>query len=172
MTRSAGSNALNALQAQTAPLRAFWARLTPRDRQGLTLVAWLIGGLLVWLIAIQPAWRTVRSAPAELAQLDAQMQTMQRQAADARALREAPGVSASAAVIALQAATARLGTTGRLSLQGDRAVLTLKDAEPDALRQWLTEARTGARARPTEANLARGPGGFSGTLVVAIGGNR
>ena len=57
-----------------------------------------------------------------------------------------------------------------LALQGDRAVLTLNGVGTGALRDWLAEARTGARARPLEANLARAAQGYSGTLVVAFEG--
>ena len=72
---------------------------------------------------------------------------------------------------ALKAATERLGDKAKLSLQGDRAVLTLNGAGTEALRGWLAEARSGARARPLEANLLRAGTGYSGTLVLSIGGN-
>ena len=70
---------------------------------------------------------------------------------------------------ALKATTERLGDKGRLSLQGDRAVLTLTNASSGQLRDWLSEARSGARARPVEANLSRAPQGYSGSLIVALG---
>jgi general secretion pathway protein M len=38
------------------------------------------------------------------------------------------------------------------------------------LRDWLAEVRSSARARPLEANLARGPLGYSGSIVVALPG--
>jgi general secretion pathway protein M len=78
----------------------------------------------------------------------------------------APGQAAAA----LQSATARLGPQGRLLLQGERAILTLNGVGTSALRDWLAEARTGARARPLEANLSRAGTGISGTVVLAIGG--
>jgi general secretion pathway protein M len=53
-------------------------------------------------------------------------------------------------------------------LQGDRAVLTLKDVGTGALNDWLAEARSGARARPLEVTLSRVAQGYSGTLVVAL----
>jgi len=55
-------------------------------------------------------------------------------------------------------------------VQGDRAVLTLSGVGTGALRDWLAEARSGARARPLEANLTRAAQGYSGTLVVVLGG--
>jgi general secretion pathway protein M len=55
-------------------------------------------------------------------------------------------------------------------VQGERAVLTLNGVGPQALREWLQEARSAARARPLEANLSRGPAGFSGSIVLSTGG--
>jgi general secretion pathway protein M len=95
---------------------------------------------------------------------------MQRRAAEARELRAATPVAPDQAGAALKAATDRLGTSARLSVQGDRAVLTLSDIGTSALRDWLAEVRSGARARPVEVNLTRGAKGLSGTLVLAIGG--
>jgi general secretion pathway protein M len=151
-------------------LRERWAALQERERLLVALAALLVGGALIWMLAVQPAWRTLRSAPAEQARLDAQWQAMQRQAAEARTLRAAPPLAPGLAAQALQGATARLGASGRLLLQGERAVLTLNGADGDAIAQWLAEARRAARARPVEARLSATDTGYSGTIVVAIGG--
>lgn len=163
---------MNAATRSTAlaALRPWWRALSARDRRLLRVaVAMALVGAL-WLLALQPALQTLRSAPAALDAAEAQLQHMQRLAAEAGELRATPPVNAEQAAAALQAATARLGERGRLSLQGDRAVLTLNGVSTGALRDWLAEARSGARARPVEANLMRGAQGFSGTLVLAIGG--
>ncbi|MFN7197987.1 MAG: type II secretion system protein M, partial [Hylemonella sp.] len=94
-----------------------------------------------------------------------------REAAESRELRDAPRINLAQASTALQATTERLGDNGKLQVIGDRATLTLTNADGDQLRRWLAEARSGARARPVEANLTRGPQGHSGTLVVALPGN-
>jgi general secretion pathway protein M len=153
-----------------APLRSWWQALPARERLLLrvALVVLACGGL--WLLAVQPALRTLAGAPAALDAAEAQLQAMQRLAGEAAELRATPPVNPEQAAAALQAATARLGDKGRLSLQGDRAVLTLNGVATGALRDWLAEARSGARARPVEASLMRGAQGTSGTLVVAIGG--
>jgi len=38
------------------------------------------------------------------------------------------------------------------------------------LRGWLGEVRSGARVRPVETQLSRGPAGYTGTVIVALGG--
>jgi len=147
-----------------------WAALAPRERAALTLVLLVLGLFFVWVTLVQPAWRTVRTAPAALDQLDAQLQDMQRLAAEVRELRGTAPVSAAQASDALKAATARLGESGKIALRGDSAVLTLSNAAPEGLRAWLIEARSAARARPVELQLQRSAQGFSGSLTVTLAG--
>lgn len=159
-----------ALTAWQAPLRARWLAMAPRERRLVAIAGGVVLLALVWLLFLQPAWRTVREAPPKLDQLDAQLQHMQRLAAEGRELRNATPVPVAQAAEALKAATDRLGERAKLSVQGERAVLTVNGLNGEQLRGWLAEARAGARARPVEAQLARGPQGYNGTLVVAIGG--
>ena len=159
-----------ALTAWSEPLLGAWKRLPRRERRLVGLMAALLGGLLFWLLAVQPAWRTLHEAPARIETLETQLQSMQRLAAEARELRAAPSLGMAQASEALSAASARLGDKGKLTLQGERAVLTLSGVSSEQLRNWLAEARSGARARPVEAQLSLGPQGFSGSIVVALGG--
>lgn len=165
------STTTGGLSKALAPASAWWRALSQRDRNLAAVGGTVLLLLLLWLLVLQPAIRTLNQAPAELDRLELQLQGMQRLAAEAAELRATPPVNPEQAQAALQAATGRLGDKAKLSLQGDRAVLTLNGAGTEALRSWLAEARSGARARPLEANLLRAGSGYSGTLVVAIGGN-
>lgn len=158
----------SATAAWAAP-RAWWLSLAQRERTALIIVAWVLALLLIWLLAVQPAWRTLTRAPAELDAMDTQLQVMQGQAAEAQTLRGAAPVTPDQARAALAAATVRLGDKAKLSVQGERATLTLNGLSSAALRDWLAEARAGARARPIEASLTRAASGFNGTLVLALG---
>lgn len=149
---------------------AWWRARTPHERKALAAVASVVALFLVWSVAIQPALRTARDAPAQLDKLEAQYQQMQRVAAESNGLRGAARVAPAQAALALKSATDRLGDRARLLLQGDRATLTLTGVSPDNLRAWLVEARSGARARPIDAQLQHGPLGYSGTLGVTFGG--
>lgn len=153
-----------------ANLQNRWQSLAERDRRAMTLAAVLSGLFLCWSMAIQPAWRTLKKAPAELARLDIQLQSMNRMAQESRELRGISPVPTTQALASLQAASDRLGNQGRLSLQGDRATLTLTNANPEALKDWLGEVRSAARARPLEAQLNRTSNGYSGTILLAFGG--
>lgn len=150
-------------------LRERWAALAARERLLVLAASLLVAAAVVWLVGVQPAWRTLRSAPVEQAKLEVQWQTMQRLAVEARTLRATPPLAPALAAQALQGATTRLGASGKLMLQGDRAVLTLTGAQGSDIAQWLAEARRGARARPLETRLTYGDEGYNGTIVVAVG---
>ena len=161
---------MKAVLQAVAPAATWWAARSARDRRLLGLAGAVLGLFMTWTLAVQPAWRTLSLAPAQRESLDAQWQAMQRQALEAKDLRGAPPVSMEQSSAALRAATERLGDKGRLALQGERAVLTLQGVSSLQLRDWLAEARSGARARPVEARLSRAAQGYSGTVVVALGG--
>jgi general secretion pathway protein M len=129
-----------------------------------------LGGVLLWLALVQPALRTLREAPARVLALEAQLQEMRQLASEVREFQATPALSIQQSGAALKAASERLGTGARLQLQGERAILTLNGVGSGPLREWLAEARKGARARPVEAQLTRTAQGFSGSVVLSLGG--
>lgn len=146
-----------------------WRALARRERTAVTVAASIAALALVWLLGVQPAWRTWREAPARIEALDSQLQIMQALATEAGSLRTAAPVGQSQARAALEAATTRLGTVGRLNIQGERATLTLTGVDAPMLREWLEAARSAARARPVEAQLTRSGDTYTGTLTVSMG---
>lgn len=159
-----------ALGARLSPWLARWRALAPRERQAVALAASLVALFAAWTLAVAPAWRIVREAPAELDRLDRQLQEMQRLAAEAKDLRATPPLPPAQGVAALQAATSRLGDRARLNLVGDRATVTFNGIEAGRLREWLSEVRVGARAQPIEAQLTRSGPGFNGSVVLQLSG--
>lgn len=157
---------LNSLAGQA---RSHWQSLGERERLAVLIGGSALALLLLWMLAVQPALRTLQRAPQQLAQADAQLQQMQALAREAAELRALPVVPAAQAQQALQAASTQLGSSARLVVTGDRAVLTLTGVSPEALQAWLLEVRGAARARPVEAKLQRGPNGFTGSIVLAVG---
>ena len=149
----------------------WWSERTLRERQLTAGAIAVVVLFLIWLVFVQPALRTLRDAPTELDRLDQQLQQIQLAAAEAQALRGVTPVSAERATAALRAATERLGSGARLSMQGDRATVTLANVDTETLRAWLGEVRSGARARPIEAQLAKSGNGYGGTITLAIGGS-
>jgi general secretion pathway protein M len=156
--------------AARAEVNRFWQSLAPRERQMVVVVAIVLAVFIVWLIAVQPALRTLRETPTELDRLELQLQQMQIASLESETLRSASPVPAAQAADALRAATERLGGKGKISIQGDRATLTFTGVPFPSLRVWLGEARSGARARPVEAQLLKGVGGYNGSISLVLPG--
>ncbi len=146
-----------------------WRARSARDRLMLGVMAAVLGAFLLWTLAIAPAWRTLTDAPAQIESLDAQLLQMRTMAAEVRELRNATPIAAAQAGVAMKAAADRHGDKVRLTLQGDRALVTFQGASPEQVRALLIEARSAARARPVEAQLTRAAAGFNGTLVLSLG---
>jgi general secretion pathway protein M len=154
--------------------------MAARERAGVALAATAVLLLVLWLVALQPAWRTLRAAPAQHAALDAQLDAMQRWATEAKAVQGAPKITLGDATKALEQASAAFGPSGELRVQGDRATLRLRGASGDAVARWLPQVREQARALPIEVKLTRAakpPGAaaaaaadwaWDGSIVLAI----
>ena len=158
----------DALRQQLAPLQQRWRALAPRERLGATLGGGLLLVFLLWTLGVQPALKTLRTAPAQQAALDAQLAQMQRLAAEAGELRALPPVDPAQADAALQSATERLGATARLQRSGERLSVTSTSVEPAAMMGWLAEVRAAARVRVIEAQLGRTGNGYSGSVVLTL----
>ena len=154
-------------------LRARWSSLPGREKNLVRLATVLILGLLLWQLSIAPSLRTLRTAGAQSQALSAQLQQMQSLQTQAQALQKQPALGADESVRALTAAAKQtLGTTAQLSVAGERATVTLKDASADALAEWLAQARLNARSVPLEARLVRastsGSATWNGVLVMSL----
>lgn len=157
----------------TEPLRTYWAGLPGREKNGFRLAMLLVLSFLLWHFSVAPGLAALRNADAQAAILSAQFQQMQAMQIQAQAVQKQSPLGFDEAARALTAATQQtLGTNAQLVMAGDRANVTLKGASPDALAQWLAQARLNARSVPVEAKLMRGatPGGtaWSGVLVMAM----
>lgn len=125
---------------------------------------------LLWWLALAPPLEILRQAEAQHRVLDAQLQRMLGLQAQARALQSQPRQTRDDASRLLEPAVRQLlGATARMSISGDRVTITLAGTSPEALSQWLTQARTHARVLPAEARLARNAAGlWDGTMVLAL----
>lgn len=162
-------NFLNRLAPLRERLGQAMARLNARERLLVQIAALVVGLGLLWWLGVAPALQTLRQAPERHAQLSRQLAEVQRMAATATALREQGNArvpNRSEALGALERATATLGPQGQLSVLGDRATLTLRQADPTALAQWLAQARLNARVSPVESQLTREGAGWSGSVVL------
>lgn len=153
-----------------APLRARWMRLAPRERSLVAAAGLLVGLALLYWLALAPALATLRGADTAHRSLDAQLQRVLSLQAQARALQAQPRQNRDDALRLLEGSVQqRLGASARTAVLGDRVTVTLTGASPDALAQWLTQARVNARAVPADARLTRNAAGlWDGTLALNL----
>ncbi|MDB5942410.1 MAG: gspM [Ramlibacter sp.] len=151
-------------------LTAHWARLAPREQRMVAAAVGLVAVALLWWLLLAPPLAVMRGAEAQHRVLDAQLQRMLALQAQAQALQSQPRQTQDEASRLLEATVRQqLGTTARMSIAGDRVTITLNGTAPDALGQWLTQARTNARVLPAEARLTRDAAGlWNGSLVLAL----
>lgn len=154
-------------------LAARWQSLAARERALVVMASTLIGLALFWWILIAPALQTLRTAAQQRSELDQQLQSMRGMQAQAKALQSTPKLNQGDTQRALEAAVQqRLGASGQISIAGERATVTLKGASPDALAQWLAQARVNAHALPVETHLVRNSDAsavkWDGTVVLRL----
>ena len=154
-------------------LQAYWRQMKPREKR-LTLTGSLLVFIaLLWWVGLAPALKTIKLAPEQHRSLDTQIQAMQSMSSEANALKNQPKVGLDEAQKALQSSvTQRFGNSAQLNIGGERATLTLKNADPQELAQWLTQARVNARVLPSEVKLTRNVNaskiGWDGSLVLSL----
>jgi general secretion pathway protein M len=158
-----------------SPLRDRWAAANPREQRLIRGAGALIGLALVWWLLVAPPLRTLSQEKKEQGRLEVQLLKMQDLRAQALALQGLPKISRDEALRALDAAVRQhFGATAQLSVLGDSATVTLRNAPADAFAQWLPQARVNARAIATEVRLTRintppqGQAVWSGTIVMSM----
>ena len=158
-----------------SPLRDRWIAANPREQRLLGGAVVLVGLALVWWLLVAPPLRTLSLGKTEQGRLDVQWQKMQGLRAQALALQSIPKISRDEALRALDAAVRQqFGAAAQLSVLGDNATITLRNAPADALAQWLPQVRVNARAIPSEVRLTRtntappGQAVWSGTIVMRL----
>lgn len=151
------------------PLQARWDSVSRREQRLLLAALALVLGAVLWWVGLAPALATLRAADPQQRQLDLQLQQMQGLQAQAKTLQAQPFLSFAEARRLLEASVKPLGATAQLVVTGERVTVAFKGASPDALAQWLTQARLNARAVPSEARLVRNAAGtWDGTLVLTL----
>lgn len=136
-----------------AALKRIWAQRNPREQKLLRMSAVALLLLALWRLAVAPAWQTWQEAPARQAHLDRQNQTMWQLKAQAQDLQKPTSMTRSESIQWLQTHVDDLGPGAKVSLQGERAVLSLDAAPAEALAYWISSAREQALAVPVQAQL-------------------
>ena len=135
-------------------LRTAWQQRPARERLWVMAGSALIALVLLWQVAIAPAWSVWREAPARQARIDAQTRQMLQWQAQAQGLQPVARMDRREALTRLQAAAdALLGPGARVQPQGEQVQVTLQATPAEALAQWLAQARNEALAQAVQAQL-------------------
>ena len=135
--------------------QARWQGSSARER---LLVSVLVGLFGVWLfvsIAISPALRTLNASErqrAEVAQQVVQMRALQQRAQE---LQKTKPLSRDESIRSLQSITPTGNPALQMTIQGDRALVQLKNLSASQLATWLAQARSNAQALPDEVHISR-----------------
>lgn len=159
-------------------MKAYWERLSPRDRRILLVAAPLVAVLLLWALVWDPMSRARQALRAEVLAQRAELAWMRPAAerlaaagpATAAPMPMADGRSLLARLDAGARAAGLGGSLLAVEPQGPRAVrLQFNGAGFDALAAWLEqEAASGVRVE--EMSLRRsGPGRVDARLLLAEG---
>lgn len=139
-------------------LKQFWSERAPRERMVLVAGAVLLLGVVVYLVAIEPAWTGI-------ARLERSLPLQRAQAAELEALlAEVKTTKARPAVATMSAADARSALEGSLTKAGLKAArivplsegdiqLTFSDVPVSKWAPWLANAERELGARSTAVTV-------------------
>lgn len=152
--------------------RRRWAGMSRRERTLVGVATPLALGALLWLLAVRPAWRTLDTAPERIVTLQQQLQSLQQEAQQIAALRNAPAVPAFTGDLqpAVAAWFARVDAACKVQAHVLPGEVTLRVAamRPATLPALAQAARRDWSAQIDAADLERGPDGLlSGTVHLA-----
>jgi general secretion pathway protein M len=136
-------------------LLARWNAFAPRERSLVAAAVALTMLALLWWVGISPALAKLRAARDAAPQVQAQLQLMRAQAAEAASLKSQRILSYEESLRALETSVKSLGAGATLSVNNDRASVSVRAVSGDALAQWLAQVRANARLVPTELKLQK-----------------
>ncbi len=152
-------------------LKARWKGMARQEQRMLLAALATLGVALLWWLGLAPALATLRVADGQHLALDTQIQQMRRLQAEARTLQAQPQLAPDDARRLLEGSVKQqLGASAQLAMVGEQVRLTFKGVAPEALAQWLAQARLNARAVPVEAHLMHTEAGtWDGKLLLNLG---
>ena len=169
------SNSAGGRQGFARAVSGRWQAFDAREKTLVSTAAVVVVCAMLWWLAIAPALNVLKTAKTQSLLLSAQLQQMQALQAQANQLQALPKIKSGDSGRALEALTRqRLGAAAQLSVSSSQATLTLTGASPDALSQFISQARSTANATPSQARLRRSASNsqanpaWDGTLVLSL----
>jgi general secretion pathway protein M len=158
-------------------MRQWWIGLSRRERIITLAGAALVTATVLYLAAIEPAWRTRARLDAELPRLRADVVQIDALAAEAKKLRtrtrspESPAQTRAA--LSKLLAEKQLPASALREDDEQRLVLSVRRVDAAALLAWLKDASTELPLRITAARISRvGPGLVDAEATLAPAGSK
>jgi general secretion pathway protein M len=146
-----------------------WHQLSPHEQQRLRWAAGVLVLVLIWRVALAPAWQSIDESEQKQAQLTQALASMQSMAAQAQRLQTQTPMPAAQSLKTLDALST--STNGvRIKQQGQRVLVTLTSVTAQNLASWLSQARTQAKTVVQEAHLTSLNDQWTGTLILSLPG--
>jgi general secretion pathway protein M len=158
-------------------MRQWWVGLSRRERMAVIAAAALVAAAVLYLAAIEPAWRTRQRLAPELPRLRAQAAELDALALEAKKLKTRTRTleSAEQTKAALTKLLAEKNIAGGSIREGDdqRLLLTVRRADAASWFAWLKEASTELPLRVASARISRvGPGLVDAEVALAPVGQK
>ena len=148
--------------------QARWSQASAREQTLLRMASIVLLLAALWFIALRPAWVGLKAARTQAPLVRAQYEQVLQLQAQALALRaQAPGAPVDAKAV-LQSGLGSLEKNARIVVLDQRATISFKDAQPDALARYLEQARLMAHTSTLEMHLNQAAGLWSGSLVLQL----
>jgi general secretion pathway protein M len=158
-----------AAAARWTAAQGWWRRLGKRERLLLVLMVAVVLVAAMWFVGLAPALRTLRTAPAQIEALERQAQAMQVLAAQVQGMQGRLAPSREEALRELELSVRqRLAVSAQVNATADHVTVVLKDAPPQSMAAWLSQARLKARVVVSQANLTLTATGWEGSLVFNL----
>jgi general secretion pathway protein M len=150
-------------------IQSWWSALPQRDKNLIVIAASSVLFLLIWVVAISPAARTLRTFDSNYTTQERKLQNMMNLQKEAQSLQNLPRVSQAAAVTALEAAIDNtFKNRAEIIFSGSNATVNVRGASAEELSQWLANIRTNARTVAVQARLNRTSTGWSGSFQLVL----
>ena len=148
------------------------AQRSPREQTGIRAALLIVGVLLVWRMGVTPGLQVWSQSDSRQATLDRQLAEMQTLQQEAKRLGSQTQGGADATTQQLTALAATLGPDTRVNPQTDQVSIEFKTASPQALADFITQARTQAQSRTVQAHWQFRQGQWQGQLVMSLPAKR
>ena len=135
--------------------QARWQGLSARERLLVSVFFVMFGIWLFASIAISPALRVLNASESQRAEVGQQVLQMRALQQRAQELQKTKPLSRDESIRSLQSITPTGNPALQMTIQGDRALVQLKNLSASQLATWLAQARSNAQALPDEVHISR-----------------